>query len=637
MVVLSSYEQTREANIARNKAMLEFLGIEKLKTKSPPKRPRKKPVGPARRSSRVEQVNEVRVKIQQVLDAEDEIYRKQHEQRLRAIREELKREREELAAMRREEVEQRRVEKQLLKIQKQAAKKRRHDEALRLKREREQERRRKKLEEERRRNVVVFKLPQSFRGLVQPEMGETLFKDSLSSKGRSTDIIEITESSDEDEDPSESSSEESSDDEVSSEEVSSDDEHSSEEKLMISIENAFKRKKPVQQIRYLYKRKVHDEVKEEHAIKLKLPKTVIPTDTSEQHVVKLKIPTEARAQPQDRPHVIKLKLPTGQGRIEHNIAVKAEDPDEGPLGRRGSSSDSSDSEDGDEDMGNDTNDTTFSASPATAQPQERPHVIKLRLPCAPNFTHTNDISNDQCPDEMASLTRPKSNPSSDDLSTEDVDKNKENIANSTASPPIVLPQTLSQERPHVIKLKLPIAHSHDGIKNAVQAEDSDVATSDRLQSALPQSQVSHNSTVSSSSEDSDEDKESDTEGITQSTTKSDQEPRNSNSIVRLKLGKRSLADMLHGKAKAHEFQVYLSKGIHGLCMDFDVDATRIKVAGFRRPRPGILGPAEASGMIEVGDELVAVEGDRLLHGEDFKRFVPILKSGLSVTLSFRRQ
>lgn len=88
--------------------------------------------------------------------------------------------------------------------------------------------------------------------------------------------------------------------------------------------------------------------------------------------------------------------------------------------------------------------------------------------------------------------------------------------------------------------------------------------------------------------------------------------------------------------QADEYEVLLQKGSIGLCMNMSVRSGSVTVTSFRRPDGGIVGPAEASGVIRIGDDLVAVDGYRVQSQEDFARVVSRLKSLRPVLLRFRR-
>ncbi|KAF1795179.1 Chromodomain-helicase-DNA-binding protein 7 [Phytophthora cactorum] len=85
-----------------------------------------------------------------------------------------------------------------------------------------------------------------------------------------------------------------------------------------------------------------------------------------------------------------------------------------------------------------------------------------------------------------------------------------------------------------------------------------------------------------------------------------------------------------------EYEVLLQKGSIGLCMNMSVRLGSVSVTSFRRPEPGLMGPAEASGVITVGDDLIAVDGFLVQSQEDFARVVSRLKSLRPVLLRFRR-
>ncbi|KAG6574650.1 Chromodomain-helicase-DNA-binding protein 7 [Phytophthora cinnamomi] len=85
-----------------------------------------------------------------------------------------------------------------------------------------------------------------------------------------------------------------------------------------------------------------------------------------------------------------------------------------------------------------------------------------------------------------------------------------------------------------------------------------------------------------------------------------------------------------------EYEVLLQKGSIGLCMNMSVRMGSVTVTSFRRPESNLMGPAEASGMIAVGDDLIAVDGFLVQSQEDFARVVSRLKSLRPVLLRFRR-
>jgi hypothetical protein len=85
-----------------------------------------------------------------------------------------------------------------------------------------------------------------------------------------------------------------------------------------------------------------------------------------------------------------------------------------------------------------------------------------------------------------------------------------------------------------------------------------------------------------------------------------------------------------------EYEVLLQKGSIGLCMNMSVRMGSVTVTSFRRPESSLMGPAEASGMISVGDDLIAVDGFLVQSQEDFARVVSRLKSLRPVLLRFRR-
>ncbi|TMW56968.1 hypothetical protein Poli38472_002893 [Pythium oligandrum] len=88
--------------------------------------------------------------------------------------------------------------------------------------------------------------------------------------------------------------------------------------------------------------------------------------------------------------------------------------------------------------------------------------------------------------------------------------------------------------------------------------------------------------------------------------------------------------------QANEYEVLLQKGSIGLCMNMSVRMGCVTVTSFRRPEGGVIGPAEASGMIHIGDDLVAVDGFRIQSPDDFTKVVGRLKSLRPVLLRFRR-
>lgn len=85
-----------------------------------------------------------------------------------------------------------------------------------------------------------------------------------------------------------------------------------------------------------------------------------------------------------------------------------------------------------------------------------------------------------------------------------------------------------------------------------------------------------------------------------------------------------------------EYEVLLQKGSIGLCMNMSVRLGSVSVTSFRRPESALMGPAEASGMISVGDDLIAVDGFLVQSQKDFARVVSRLKSLRPVLLRFRR-
>ncbi|DAZ97083.1 TPA: hypothetical protein N0F65_001267 [Lagenidium giganteum] len=86
----------------------------------------------------------------------------------------------------------------------------------------------------------------------------------------------------------------------------------------------------------------------------------------------------------------------------------------------------------------------------------------------------------------------------------------------------------------------------------------------------------------------------------------------------------------------NEYEVLLHKGSIGLCMNMSVRMGDVSVTSFRRPAEGVMGPAEASGMIQVNDVLVAVDGYAIMSPQDFSKVVARLKSLRPVLLRFRR-
>lgn len=89
--------------------------------------------------------------------------------------------------------------------------------------------------------------------------------------------------------------------------------------------------------------------------------------------------------------------------------------------------------------------------------------------------------------------------------------------------------------------------------------------------------------------------------------------------------------------QSDEYEVLLQKGSIGLCMNMSVSYGSVTVTSFRRPENGAIGPAEASGMIQIGDDLIAVDGYIVQSQEDFNRVVSRLKSLRPVLLRFRRR
>jgi SNF2 family DNA or RNA helicase len=85
-----------------------------------------------------------------------------------------------------------------------------------------------------------------------------------------------------------------------------------------------------------------------------------------------------------------------------------------------------------------------------------------------------------------------------------------------------------------------------------------------------------------------------------------------------------------------EYDVLLQKGSIGLCMNMSVRTGCVTVTSFRRPEGGVIGPAEACGMIRTGDDLIAVDGYPIRTAEDFQAVVGRLKSLKPVLLRFRR-
>ncbi|GMF22171.1 unnamed protein product [Phytophthora fragariaefolia] len=85
-----------------------------------------------------------------------------------------------------------------------------------------------------------------------------------------------------------------------------------------------------------------------------------------------------------------------------------------------------------------------------------------------------------------------------------------------------------------------------------------------------------------------------------------------------------------------EYEVLLQKGSIGLCMNMSVRMGSVTVTSFRRPEGNLMGPAEASGMVAIGDDLIAVDGFLVQSQEDFARVVSRLKSLRPVLLRFRR-
>ncbi|GLE01971.1 hypothetical protein PINS_up010809 [Pythium insidiosum] len=86
----------------------------------------------------------------------------------------------------------------------------------------------------------------------------------------------------------------------------------------------------------------------------------------------------------------------------------------------------------------------------------------------------------------------------------------------------------------------------------------------------------------------------------------------------------------------NEYEVLLQKGSVGLCMNMSVRSGCVSVTSFRRPESGLIGPAEASGMIQINDDLVGVDGFAIQGPDDFQQVVSRLKSSRPVLLRFRR-
>ncbi|CAK4084669.1 unnamed protein product [Aphanomyces euteiches] len=115
-----------------------------------------------------------------------------------------------------------------------------------------------------------------------------------------------------------------------------------------------------------------------------------------------------------------------------------------------------------------------------------------------------------------------------------------------------------------------------------------------------------------------------------------QHPMNINNLMSTPMQPQQRTQGHPGFPSTYEFEVHLSKGEHGLCMNMGVKMGSISVLGFRQPSPGVIGPAEACGMIQVGDDLVGVDGIILHSADDFKKVVPLLKSEMPTKLRFRR-
>ncbi|KAF0684114.1 Aste57867_23901 [Aphanomyces stellatus] len=449
--MISSYEEARRANIARNKAMLESLGIEKVVVKTSIKRQRKKSEVPARRSSRVEKVLVVRAKIQQVLEDDDELFRQEHARRVRQMREQarqLKHEREELGRMRREEQEQRRMEKLLeieRKRQQQTDERRRRQLELNAKRMEKQEK-------ERLRNVVVLKLPRAW-------ATTTPLTEKHDNDDEDDEDIEVDDFFDDENEDGDADEEEDLDDDEDFED--GDDENA------LWVKGSIKR-----------------------------PQT---------------------------PEIVEIES----------------DDDETEDGS--DDDDSSEGESGDSEDWDGCDDDDDSAV-------------------------------------MASLL---------DEQTKTLRRNGLSTAAKSPNAHVVVPR----EEALVVKLKRPLT------EDRLSLDGKPLVLKFRHRQLVQKIQEL-------------------------------QKLNNSDAMEMRKKSRVQDADM--------EYDVRLSKGTHGLCVEFGVEQNKIKVMGFRQPQPGQVGPAEASGKISLGDELIAVEGEAVRDASRFKRFVPILKSGLSVTLRFRR-
>ncbi|RHY34019.1 hypothetical protein DYB32_001194 [Aphanomyces invadans] len=223
--MMSTYERDRDANIARNKAMLASLGIDKSVKKTAVGRPRKQVLEPRRRSSRVDIVTEVRARILQCM--EDDEMRIEHEQRqlVKKLRQHKRNERRELSQMQLEENAQLRMAKRILEKQKRLAREQRAAAKLELKQLQHKKTRLRKMADERQRNVVVLKIPNDLKRLVAAsrdwasdikttQISSTIQEDYISSSDDHVDS-----SSESDDGSSEALSSESSVDEASENEL----------------------------------------------------------------------------------------------------------------------------------------------------------------------------------------------------------------------------------------------------------------------------------------------------------------------------------------------------------------------------------------------------------------------------------
>ncbi|RHX97096.1 hypothetical protein DYB28_004176 [Aphanomyces astaci] len=464
--MLSSYEQGRRANIARNKEMLESLGIDKSEKKVPVRRSRKKSLQPQRRSSRVGAVSDVRAKILQGMESLEEKYEREQRQLLRRIREDSKNERRELNQMRRAELEQRRMAKLIKAEQKRLAKEERAAAIVELRSLREEQLRLAKLDEERRRNVVKFKLPVGLRRLVATSrQWSTVANGDERSLNQATNSIQEEQNLDEHFKSNSSNS--------NSNALSSDDDDN------LSSDSSI------------------DEVSDEEFNELS-------GEDDESGGGDSDVSYRASRRPQAKSTSFsKDDTRAGPDRSQPWLAVSSKPK------------------------------STSRLLVKLNHSQPRPRMIYQRR-AAPSSPATDS---------------PPSSSSSGPL-----------VVRFNRSPAASVPR----------KLIRPTASLPPDEPNAK-----------RNRFLIPPKAL----------------------------------PRDDHPC----------------------YQVHLGKGVHGLCIDLDVvDGKSVTVTGFRQPLPGVQGPAEACGQIEIGDELIAVDGDLIGGPAGFKRFVPVLKSGLSVTLRFRK-